>query len=141
MKKKGPPPEINLFNEKNIGNTLLLLMKDKLIESAHDVSLGGIMVAVSKMCIKGNKGIKLEKTKNLMNKFEFYFSEDQGRYIVEITKKNETKITKILKDNSVHFDKLGVITKKDVIIKDEPILTVDDLIECNKKWLKEYMVN
>ena len=139
--KKGPPPEINLFNEKNIGNTLLLLMKDKLIESAHDVSLGGIMVAVSKMCIKGNKGIKLEKTKNLMNKFEFYFSEDQGRYIVEITKKNEAKITKILKDNSIHFDKLGVITKKDVIIKDEPILTVDDLIECNKKWLKEYMVN
>jgi len=139
--KKGPPPEINLFNEKNIGHTLLLLMKDKLIESAHDVSLGGIMVAVSKMCIKGNKGIKLEKTKNLMNKFEFYFSEDQGRYIVEITKKNEAKITKILKDNSVHFDKLGVITKKDVIIKDEPILTVDDLIECNKKWLKEYMVN
>ena len=139
--KKGPPPEINLFNEKNIGHTLLLLMKDKLIESAHDVSLGGIMVAVSKMCIKGNKGIKLEKIKNLMNKFEFYFSEDQGRYIVEITKKNEAKITKILKDNSVHFDKLGVITKKDVIIKDEPILTVDDLIECNKKWLKEYMVN
>ena len=139
--KKGPPPEINLFNEKNIGHTLLLLMKDKLIESAHDVSLGGIMVAVSKMCIKGNKGIKLEKTKNLMNKFQFYFSEDQGRYIVEITKKNEAKITKILKDNSVHFDKLGVITKKDVIIKDEPILTVDDLIECNKKWLKEYMVN
>ena len=132
--KKGPPPEINLFNEKNIGNTLLLLMKDKLIESAHDVSLGGIMVAVSKMCIKGNKGIKLEKIKNLMNKFEFYFSEDQGRYIIEITKKNETKITKILKDNSVHFAKLGVITKKDVIIKDEPILTVDDLIVCNKKW-------
>ena len=139
--KKGPPPEINLFNEKNIGNTLLLLMKDKLIESAHDVSLGGIMVAVSKMCIKGNKGIKLEKIKNLMNKFEFYFSEDQGRYIIEITKKNETKITKILKDNSVHFDKLGIITKKDIIIGDDPILTVDDLIECNKKWLKEYMVN
>ena len=139
--KKGPPPEINLFNEKNIGNTLLLLMKDKLIESAHDVSLGGIMVAVSKMCIKGNKGIKLDKIKNLINKFEFYFSEDQGRYIVEITKKNEAKITKILKDNSVHFDKLGVITKKDIIIKDEQILTVDDLIECNKKWLKEYMVN
>ena len=116
-------------------------MKDKLIESAHDVSLGGIMVAVSKMCIKGNKGIKLEKIKNLMNKFEFYFSEDQGRYIIEITKKNETKITKILKDNSVHFDKLGIITKKDIIIGDDPILTIDDLIECNKKWLKDYMVN
>ena len=61
--KKGPPPEINLFNEKNIGTTLINLINDKLVESVHDVSLGGIIIAVSKMCIKGKKGIKLEKIK------------------------------------------------------------------------------
>ena len=38
--KKGPPPEINLFNEKNIGHTLLLLMKDKLIEITDKVLEG-----------------------------------------------------------------------------------------------------
>ena len=139
--KKGPPPEVNLFNEKNIGLTLLKLVKEGLIESAHDVSLGGILVAISKMCLKGNKGVKFDKIKSLINKFEFYFGEDQGRYIIEISQNDEKKITTILKENSVHFDKIGIITKKDIIINSEPILTVDDLRDCNKTWLKEYMAS
>ena len=49
--KKGPPPEINLFNEKNNGETILKLNKEKLIKSAHDVSLGGIITAIK----NGNK--------------------------------------------------------------------------------------
>jgi phosphoribosylformylglycinamidine synthase II len=51
--KNGPPPEINLFNEKNNGETLLKLIDNNYIRSAHDVSLGGIITAVAKMCIKG----------------------------------------------------------------------------------------
>ena len=47
--KNGPPPEINLFNEKNNGETMLQLINKKLIKSAHDVSLGGIITAISKM--------------------------------------------------------------------------------------------
>ena len=53
--KKGPPPEINLFNEKNNGSTVMKLMKEKLILSCRDVSLGGILIAIAKMCIKGKK--------------------------------------------------------------------------------------
>ena len=57
--KNGPPPEVNLFNEKNNGESLLNLIQKGHIKSAHDISLGGIITAVSKMAIKGNKGIKL----------------------------------------------------------------------------------
>ena len=82
--KNGPPPEINLFNEKNNGETLLQLIKNNYIKSAHDISLGGILTAVSKMCIKGNKGIEFNKPKFLMSEIEYFFCEDQGRYIIEI---------------------------------------------------------
>ena len=34
--------------------------------------LWGYITAISKMCIKGNKGIKLEKSKNLMNEIEYF---------------------------------------------------------------------
>ena len=71
--KKGPPPEINLFNEKNNGETLLKLIENNLIKSAHDVSLGGIITGVAKMCIKGKKGIKLNKPKYLINEMEYFF--------------------------------------------------------------------
>ena len=42
---------------------------------------------------------------------------------------------------SFELDKIGIITKKDIIINSEPILTVDDLRDCNKTWLKEYMAS
>ena len=89
--KNGPPPEINLFNEKNNGETLLQLIKNNYIKSAHDISLGGIITAISKMCIKGNKGIELNKPKFLINEIEYLFSEDQGRYIIEIESKRFKK--------------------------------------------------
>jgi len=138
--KKGPPPEINLFNEKNNGETILKLIEEGLIESAHDISLGGIIIALSKMCIKGNKGVKLNKLKSLINKFQYFFGEDQGRYIIEITKDNLKKVKEILNNNSVHYDELAIVVEKDIIIDKEPILTVDELMLSNKKWLKEYMI-
>jgi phosphoribosylformylglycinamidine synthase len=139
--KKGPPPEINLFNEKNNGLTVSKLIKDNLIESCHDISLGGILVAASKMCIKSNKGIKINNLKNLINKFEYFFSEDQGRYLIEIKKDNLSKVEKILMDNSVHFDDLGVVNDNKFLFSDEINLSIDDLSMVYKDWLKKYMVN
>ena len=137
--KNGPPPEINLFNEKNIGETLLKLINNKLIESAHDISLGGIITAVSKMCIKGNKGINLKKPKFLINEIEYFFAEDQGRYIVEITKKNLKKVIDNLNKNAIHFDELGIINENELYINEKTKITIDELRTCNKNWLTEYM--
>jgi len=138
--KKGPPPEINLFNEKNIGKTLLKLINESYIESSHDVSLGGIIVAISKMCIKGNKGIKFKKFKSLINKFEYFFGEDQGRYIIEIDKNNLNKVTEILKNNSVNYDEIGVLKEKDIEADGEFFLTLEELKKEYKIWLKKYII-
>ncbi|MDC0167835.1 phosphoribosylformylglycinamidine synthase subunit PurL [bacterium] len=139
--KKGPPPEINLFNEKNNGETILKLINNNLIESCHDISLGGILVAISKMCIKGKKGLKINPIRSLINKFEYFFGEDQGRYIIELTTKNLENVTKILKDNSVHYDELGIVDKTNLKFNSELNLTIDDLNYANKTWLKKYMEN
>ena len=137
--KNGPPPEINLFNEKNNGETLLKLIENGYIKSAHDVSLGGIITAVSKMCIKGNKGINLKKPRYLINEIEYFFAEDQGRYIVEITKKNQKKVTDLLKKNAVHFDELGTINENELYINDKTKVTIDELKTSHKSWLINYM--
>ena len=137
--KKGPPPEVNLFNEKNNGETVLKLIDNDLLESTHDVSLGGIITAVAKMAINGQKGFELKKLKGLMNKFEYYFGEDQGRYIIEIDPKNLSKAQNLLKDNSVHFDEIGTVVENEIAIDKESILHIDDLIESNTNWLEEYM--
>ena len=139
--KNGPPPEINLFNEKNNGETILKLIDKKFIRAAHDVSLGGIITSLSKMCIKGVKGVTLKKPNYLINKFEYLFGEDQGRYIIEIDKNNLQNVIKILSENSVHFDELGTINDDSLIIDDKSKVSIDDLIKSHTTWLTNYMSN
>ena len=137
--KNGPPPEINLFNEKNNGETILSLIEKNYIKSVHDVSLGGIMIAVAKMCIKGKKGIKLKKPNYLINQFEYFFGEDQGRYIIEIEKENFDKIKEILNKSSIHYDMLGILTENDIFIDSKSKVSIDELIASNTSWLTNYM--
>ena len=137
--KNGPPPEINLFNEKNNGETILKLIEKTFTKAAHDVSLGGIITALSKMCIKGKKGASLKKPNYLINQFEYLFGEDQGRYIIEIDKKDLQNVTKILSENSVHYDELGIVNDKNLIIDDKSKLSIDDLIKSHTTWLTNYM--
>ena len=139
LEKKGPPPEVNLFNEKNNGETILKLSNESLIVSCHDISVGGILIALSKMCIKGNKGVKINSQLKLLNKFNYFFAEDQGRYIIEIEKNNLNKVKKILVENSVHFDELGIVTKENLEFKDELNISIKDLSKSYKTWLKNYM--
>ena len=141
LEKKGPPPEVNLFNEKNNGETILKLINKKLILSCHDVSVGGILTAVSKMCIKGKKGVKINPQINFLNKFSYFFAEDQGRYVIEIEKKNLDSVKKLLKENSVHFDEFGVVTKEKLQFKDELNISIVDLSKKYKSWLENYMAN
>ena len=138
---EGPPPEINLFNEKQNGMCILNLKKENLIETCHDVSLGGILTAISKMSIKGNRGIKLFSIDGLVNKFEYFFGEDQGRYIVEIKPENLDNVEDILKKDSIHFDKLGIIESDQITYGNDLKISIDDIKEGYKNWLKEYMVN
>ncbi len=137
--KNGPPPEINLFNEKNNGETLLKLIDNNLIKCAHDVSLGGIITAATKMCIKGKKGINIKKPKYLINQIEYLFAEDQSRYIVEINKNDFKKVADILNQNAVHFDELGTISENELYIDEKTKVTIDELTTSNKNWLTNYM--
>ncbi len=138
--KNGPPPEINLFNEKNNGETLLQLIKNGYIKSAHDISLGGIITAVSKMCIKGNKGIEFNNSKFSISEIEYLFSEDQGRYIIETTPSDLKKVIEILDKNSVHYDELGKIIDNHMIINKKTKVTIDELKSYYTNWLIKYMI-
>ena len=137
--KNGPPPEVNLFNEKNNGETILKLVEDNYIKSAHDVSLGGILIGISKMCIKGNIGIELKEPKSLLSEFEYFFSEDQGRYIIEISKSDIKKVTNILEKNAVHYDEIGILKGKTINFNEKTIVPIDELTSYNSNWLTNYM--
>ena len=76
------------MNEKNNGLAVLELIKKGIAVSVHDVSSGGMLVSMAEMSMSSGLGLKIYKPKKLKNFYEYFFGEDQGRYIIEIEKDN-----------------------------------------------------
>ena len=132
--KDGPPPEINLSNEKNNGLAVLKLINNKLALSVHDVSSGGLIVALAEMTINSNNGLKMNKPKNLTNLMEYFFSEDQGRYLVEIEPSNIKKVSMILDENNIFSEIVGVVQEDFFELPGEIKISINELYKINNTW-------
>ena len=135
---EGPPPPVNLFNEKNNGLLILDLILKKLVNSVHDISSGGMLVALSEMCILGKIGAKIKIPQNNIGKHEYLFGEDQSRYIIEVNHKNVQEVEKNLKDNNIYYDLVGKTQKNTLTINKELKITIDELTQLNKHWFTSY---
>ena len=134
----GPPPEINLSNEKNNGLAVLKLINDKLISSVHDISSGGLLIALAEMTFKSGYGIKIDRPKNLSNLMEHYFSEDQGRYLIEVEPNNLSKISNILNKSNIFNETVGEIQKDYFEVKGELKIKINELYKVNNTWYNNY---
>jgi len=134
----GPPPEVNLSNEKNNGLAVLKLINDKLVSSVHDISSGGMLIALAEMVLGSNYGIKIHKPKNLTNLMEYYFSEDQGRYLIEIEPNNLERINKVLSENSIFSEVVGTVQNDYFEVVGELKIKTNDLYKTNNSWYNNY---
>ena len=134
----GLPPNINLKNEKNNGESLLKLIKENLILSSHDVSNGGLITALAEMTFASQYGAKIQKPKKLANLVKYFFGEDQARYIIEIEAFNLSKIEKILKNDNVYYENIGFTQKKYFEIEGELKISTKDLFKINNEWYNNY---
>ena len=135
---EGMPPEINLLNEKNNGESLLKLIDNNLIESSHDISSGGLITALSEMTFASEYGAKVYKLKKLTNLFKYFFGEDQARYLLEIEAKNLPKAEQILKDSGTYYENIGITQKKYFEIEGELKIDIKDLFKINNQWYNNY---
>ena len=135
---EGMPPEINLLNEKNNGEALLKLIDKNLILSSHDISNGGLITAISEMTFTSDYGAKINKPTKLTNLFEYFFGEDQARYIIEIEKKNLSKVEKLLNDNNIHYENIGFTQKNYLEIEGNLKIATKDLFKINNEWYNNY---
>jgi phosphoribosylformylglycinamidine synthase len=132
----GLPPKVNLAEEKKNGLTIKSLIESSLVDTSHDVSDGGILIALTEMAIKNNIGFEIETDKS--NSHRFLFGEDQGRYIVSIKEKNLIKVKKILEENNVIYTIAGVTIDKIIKVNEEKI-HIDMIKEIYENWFTRYL--
>ena len=134
----GQPPEINLVNEKNNGESILEIIKNDLVSSVHDVSSGGLIVTLAEMSMGSNYGAKINKPRKLTNLLNYFFGEDQSRYILEIEKGNLEKVEKILKNNNIFYENIGSTQKEYFEIQGELKININALHKINNQWYNNY---
>ena len=63
--------------------------------------------------------------------YEYFFSEDQGRFVIEVSKTNFKDVENVLKESSVHFDELGLVIKDNFIFLSDDNISIDELAKHN----------
>ena len=139
--KEGPPPQINLKEEKKNGLFVSDLIKNKLVAAVHDVSHGGIIVTVAEMCMASNIGAKIKVSGSNIDKIKYLFSEDQARYLIEISKKNLEKVKKIANTKKIKIDIIGNTQKEIFEVENDLKISVKELKTKNESWFKNYNKN
>ena len=138
--KKGPPPSINLAEEKKNSFFVRDLINKKIALSVHDISDGGIALTIAEMCMSGKIGANI--TTNLIDaeRIKFLFGEDQARYVIEVKSADYDNIVKLAKEKEVSLLQIGS-TKAENLTIDDMKITVEDMLTLNNKWFHNYNSN
>src|SRR5215467_2948716 len=135
-REEGGPPPVDLAAEQRHGDLVRGLILDGLITAAHDVSDGGLLVALAEMAIASGIGAVLEAPSGILA-HAFWFGEDQARYV--ITAKQSKPVLERAKAAGVPLAPLGATGGTLIAIAGERPLRVDDLKRRFEAWLPAYM--
>ena len=135
-REEGAPPPVDLAAEKRNADFVRGLIRDGLVSAVHDISDGGLLVALAEMAIASGIGAVLEAPSRLPA-HAFWFGEDQARYV--ITARNSEPIAQRAKEAGVPFTRLGATGGRALALAGERPLSVDDLKARFERWLPAYM--
>jgi len=135
-REEGAPPPVDLAAERRNGDFLRGLIRDELVTAVHDVSDGGLSVALAEMAMASGIGAVLEANSRVPA-HAFWFGEDQARYVV--TAKDAHGVTQRAQAAGVPLVHLGATGGAVLAVDGERPLRVDELKRRFEAWLPAYM--
>ncbi len=110
-------PKFDLEYELKLQQVVSSLIKQRLVTSAHDVSLGGLFVALVECALPGGVGFDVTSPAEIRGD-AFLFGESQSRVVVSVTAEQETPFLDFMMETGLHFSALGHVTKEELRIDD-----------------------
>lgn len=112
----GRPPVLDLAAEKSLQQAVLTAIQSGLVASAHDLSEGGLSVALAESCISGGVGAKISTTTDLRAD-HFLFSESQSRILLSATADKAEQLLAHVKQHGVQATVIGTVGGTDLAIE------------------------
>ena len=135
-REEGAPPPVDLAAERRHGDFVRALIRDGLVTAVHDVSDGGLLIALAEMAMASRLGAVLEAPSGIPA-YAFWFGEDQARYV--ITARDADRIMQLAKTAAVPILRLGATGGRILAFGDERPVPITDLLKRFEEWLPAYM--
>ncbi|MFH2144091.1 MAG: phosphoribosylformylglycinamidine synthase subunit PurL [Bacteroidota bacterium] len=136
--EKSPAPYFDLDFEYEMHRIIQELIIKKYIASAHDVSEGGLFVALFESAMYNSLGFDIT-TDAEIRPDAFLFGESQGRVIVSVSEQKETEFIDFMIEKKFPFSTLGHVTKGQLRIDDESFGFIEDAIKVYDSAIEEYL--
>jgi phosphoribosylformylglycinamidine synthase len=107
--KIGPPPHVDLTHEIKVQNAVRDLIREGLVQSAHDCSEGGLSVALAECCFNPDRlfGADIALNAGDTPAATVLYNESQSRILISVTSKNLDTAIAMLRERDVPFQQLG----------------------------------
>ena len=133
-----PAPFFDLETEHLIQASITKLIKLKLINSAHDVSDGGLFINLLESSMVNNLGFEINSDVSI-RKDAFLFGESQSRVVVSISEHQLHSLEAELNKQGVKYSKLGQVKGKNIVIDSENFGTIIEFKEGFETSLEKYL--
>ncbi len=122
---RSPAPYFELEEERRLHTMMLMLIRQGMINAAHDVSDGGLWTTLVEMGVPRGLGFDIV-TDSEIRPDAFLFGEGQGRVVVTVNEDTENEFLDLLRASRVPFILLGHVTKGKLVVDDEPFGFIED---------------
>ncbi|MBA3970980.1 MAG: phosphoribosylformylglycinamidine synthase subunit PurL [Bacteroidetes bacterium] len=123
--KNTPAPFFNIDEEFEVQKAVKALIKNKVIQSAHDCADGGLFITLLESAMTNGLGFDISSDEEV-RKDAFLFGEAQSRVIVSVKKEDEDKFIDLMMASKAEFEYLGDVKGKEMVIDEESFGTVAD---------------
>jgi phosphoribosylformylglycinamidine synthase subunit PurL len=114
-----PAPHFDLEEEYELQQLIKQLIQSKLLQSAHDISEGGLITTLLESGFNRNLGFDVQQSATNVRRDAYWFGESQSRVVVTCTLKNAETLLEKLKESNIPYEYLGIVTEGNIDMEGE----------------------
>jgi phosphoribosylformylglycinamidine synthase II len=134
----GSPPPVDLMIEKRNGDAVRGLVRDQLTTACHDLSDGGLLVALAEMCMPHNIGAQVTFPGHIPP-HAFAFGEDQARYLLSVSPEMKDLVLFRLNALDVPVYEIGRTIADDLVVEGLTRAPVSHFTAKHAGWMPKFM--
>tara|TARA_R110002073_G_scaffold30963_8_gene95646 strand:+ start:413 stop:2635 length:2223 start_codon:yes stop_codon:yes gene_type:complete len=135
----GAPPKVDLLLEKKNGDFVRAQIEACNISACHDISDGGLMVALAEMAMAAKMGMDVTLNGGDIPLHAYGFGEDQARYILSVSPEKADEIRAAAAQAGITLETLGNTGGDTLTFNNDITISVTQLLDTHQRWMPDYM--